>query len=70
MSKKVTVQIGLSDSTNTEITTGVADGATVILPGVVATSSATTGTGTGAGTGGGGPGAGGGFGGRGGGGGD
>jgi len=67
--QKVTVQIGLSDSTNTEITSGVADGATVILPGVVATSSATAGTGTG--TGGGGPGGpgGGGFGGRGGGGG-
>lgn len=52
--QKVTVEIGLADSTNTEITSGVSEGATVILPGVVATSSAAAGTGTGAGTGGGG----------------
>jgi len=35
--QKVTVQVGLSDATNTEITSGVEEGATVILPGVTAT---------------------------------
>ena len=49
--QKVTVEIGLADRTNTEITSGVSEGATVILPGVVATSSAAAGTGTGAATG-------------------
>jgi HlyD family secretion protein len=63
--QKVTVQVGLSDATNTEIQSGLDEGATVILPGVTA-AAATTGTaaaGRGAG------GAGGGFGGFGGGGG-
>ncbi|MBI5284558.1 MAG: RND transporter, partial [Chloroflexi bacterium] len=36
---KVTVQVGLSDSTNTEIISGVEEGATVVIPGVTATNS-------------------------------
>jgi multidrug efflux pump subunit AcrA (membrane-fusion protein) len=43
--QQVTVQVGLSDTKNTEITSGVTQGQTVVLPGVVATSSATAGTG-------------------------
>jgi multidrug efflux pump subunit AcrA (membrane-fusion protein) len=35
--QKVTVQVGLSDSTNTEIMSGVDEGATVVIPGVTAT---------------------------------
>ncbi len=49
--KKVTAEVGLSDTSNTEIKSGVAEGDTVILPGVVATNGATTGTGAGIGTG-------------------
>lgn len=36
---KVTVQVGLSDSTNTEIVSGVEEGATIVIPGVTATNS-------------------------------
>jgi hypothetical protein len=67
--QKVTVEIGLSDTKNTEITSGVAEGATVVLPGVVATSSVTAAAGAGGGGFGGFGGGGGGGGGRGGGGG-
>jgi HlyD family secretion protein len=38
--QKVTVEIGLSDAKNTEITSGATEGATVILPGVTAVASA------------------------------
>ena len=60
--QKVTVEIGLADTTNTEITSGVDDGATVILPGAVASTTVVAGAaGTGGGNGGfGGPGGGGG----------
>jgi multidrug efflux pump subunit AcrA (membrane-fusion protein) len=46
-STKVPVQTGLSDGQRLEIMSGVEEGATVILPGAVATTGA---TGTGAGT--------------------
>ncbi len=55
--QKVTVEIGLSDAKNTEITSGVSEGATVVLPGVTAVASASAVAG-----GGGFPGGGGGFG--------
>jgi hypothetical protein len=38
--QKVTVEIGLSDAKNTEITSGATEGATVVLPGVTAVASA------------------------------
>lgn len=38
--QKVTVEVGLSDAKNTEITSGVNEGATVVLPGVTAVASA------------------------------
>ncbi len=38
--QKVTVQVGLSDSTNIEITSGAEEGATVVIPGTTATAAA------------------------------
>jgi multidrug efflux pump subunit AcrA (membrane-fusion protein) len=45
--QKVTVQTGLTDGQRTEIVSGVDEGATVIVPGAVATSSSSAVAGTG-----------------------